>query len=199
MGAYEYKHLQRYLKSWGRDVVQEAKERLVAAGKGGGDLENSISSRVIDEGESYVVEFSMANYGSFVDKGVSGVGGSIKTGIHKGSHSGVNKYVDYNGNSQISPYRFGSGTGKKGGMEKGIRSFIRKKNINRSSVTGRFIPAKSIAIAIMKVLWIKGIKGVSFFQDSLMLGLSEFKLEVAPEIKEDLIDTLVTFPNIERA
>ena len=51
----------------------------------------------------------------------------------------------------------------------------------------------------MRGLWIKGIKGVSFFQDSLMLGLSEFKLDVAPEIKEDVIDTLVTFPNIERA
>lgn len=199
MGAYEYKHLQRYLKSWGKDVVQEAKERLVAAGKGGGDLENSITSRVINEGESYVVEFSMADYGTFVDKGVRGAGGKIKTGEHKGDHSGIRKYVDYNGDSLISPYRFGSGKGKKGGMETGIRSFIRKNNINRSSVTGRFIPAKSITIAIMRVLWIKGIKGVSFFQDSLMLGLSEFRLDVAPEIKEDVIDTLVTFPNIERA
>jgi len=199
MGAYEYEHSQRYLKSWGRDVVQEAKERLIAAGKGGGDLENSLTSRVLNEGESYVVEFSMADYGTFVDKGVRGAGGKIKTGEHKGDHSGIRKYVDYNGDSLISPYRFGSGKGKKGGMETGIRSFIRKNNINRSSVTGRFIPAKSITIAIMRVLWIKGIKGVSFFQDSLMLGLSEFRLDVAPEIKEDVIDTLVTFPNIERA
>ena len=199
MGAYEYKHLQRYLKSWGREVVEEAKERLVAAGKGGGDLEKSLTSRVIDEGENYVVEFSMADYGIFVDKGVRGVGSSIKTGEHKGNYSGERYYVDYNSNNKISPYRFGSGKGEKGGMEKGIRSFIRKNNINRSSVTGKFIPAKSIAIAIMRVLWIKGIKGVSFFQDSLMLGLSEFRTSVAPEIKEDVIDTLVTFPNIERA
>jgi hypothetical protein len=191
--------IENYLNIVGGNVVQQARAKLRAKGKGGGKLEKSIKAVVKPTNTGYVLQFMMADYGTFVDKGVSGVGGNIKTGEHKGSHSGIRKYVDYNGNSQISPYRFGSGKGKKGGMEKGIRSFIRKNNINRSSVTGRFIPAKSITIAIMRVLWIKGIKGVSFFQDSLMLGLSEFKLDVAPEIKEDVIDTLVTFPNIERA
>ena len=199
MGAYEYKHLQRYLKSWSKEVVEEAKDNLRKAGKGGGDLENSISAQVINEGDSYVVQFSMANYGTFVDKGVSGVGGDIKTGEHAGMHSGVNKFVNYDGDSAISPYRFGSGSGARGGMTKGIARFIRKNTINRDAKTWRVIPAKSMAIAIMKVLWIKGIKGVSFFQNSLMLGLSEFKLDAAPEIKEDIIETLVTFPNIERA
>tara|TARA_Y100001938_G_C7891542_1_gene330051 strand:+ start:29 stop:628 length:600 start_codon:yes stop_codon:yes gene_type:complete len=199
MGAYEYKHLQKYLNDWGKEVVQEAKERLVAAGKGGGPLDRSIKSKVYSTGEDYVVEFKMLDYGTFVDKGVSGVGGTIKTGEHAGEYTGINKFVNYNSDSKNSPYRFGSGSGPREGMTNGIARFIRKNTINRDSKTGKFIPAKSIAIAIMKVLWIKGIKGVSFFQDSLMLGLSDFKVNIAPEIKEDIIDTLVTFPNIERA
>mgnify|MGYP003108964988 CR=1 FL=1 len=199
MGAYEYNHLQNYLKSWGKEVVQEAKDNLRAAGKSGGPLDRSIKSRVYTTGEDYVVEFKMLDYGTFVDKGVSGIGGTIKTGLQAGTYSGINKFVNYNSDLKNSPYRFGSGSGPRGGMTKGIAKFIRKNTINRDLETGKFIPAKSIAIAIMKVLWIKGIKGVSFFQDSLMLGLSDFKVNVAPEIKEDIIDTLVTFPNIERA
>lgn len=32
-----------------------------------------------------------------------------------------------------------------------------------------------------------------------MLGLQMFKLEAQPEVKEDIIENLVTFPNVRRA
>ena len=195
----KYDNLNNFLQSWSNEIVQGAKRELREKNKGGGDLEKSLRADVYQDGDRFVVEFYMADYGTFVDKGVKGVGGTIKTGKHKGTWGGRRWFVNYKGQRRDAPYQFGTGTGEKGGMEKGIRSFIRKKNINRSSVTGRFIPAKSIAIAIMRVLWIKGIHGISFFQKPLMLGLQKFKLEAQPEVKEDIIQNLVTFPNIRRA
>ena len=189
-------HIKSYLKSWSQEVVNNARENLQAAGKGGGDLDKSLSAKIEMIGDDIIsVQFLMADYGPFVDKGVKGTGGRLK----EETYTGRRWFVDYKGKRSDSPYQFGTGSGQKGGMTQGIASFINKKNINRDSVTGKFIPAKSIAIAIMKTLWVKGIHGVSFFQKSLMLGMSDFRAEFGNEIKEDLIDTLVTFPNITRA
>jgi len=200
MAILKTDHFKNYLQLWSQEVVDIARENLRAAGKGGGDLDKSLDARIEVQGDDIIaVQFLMEDYGTFVDKGVKGAGGTIKTGEHKGSWGGRRWYINFQGKREDSPYQFGTGSGQKGGMTKGIASFIRKKNINRDSVTGKFIPAKSIAIAIMKTLWVKGIHGVSFFQDSLMLGMSEFRLGMGEEIKADLIDTLVTFPNITRA
>ena len=141
----------------------------------------------------------MNSYGTFVDKGVKGAGGTIKSGENAGSWGGRRWYINFQGQREDSPYQFGTGSGQKGGMTKGIASFIRKKNINRDSVTGKVIPAKSIKLAIMKVLWIKGIHGISFFKTPLMLGMKNFAIQAPPEIKEDIINTLVSIPKVNRA
>ena len=47
-----------------------------------------------------------------------------------------------------------------------------------------------LRIAIMRVLWIKGIHGISFFQKSLMLGLKQFGKDLLGNVKQDIIDTL---------
>mgnify|MGYP003655740496 CR=1 FL=1 len=193
-GAFEYKHLKNFLKIWGNEVVNEAKKRLNSAGKGGGDLEKSIKSEVKATTDAFLVEFSMANYGTFVDKGVKGAGGEIKTGEFKGNWGGRRWFMNYKGKRQDSPYQFGTGSGGTGGMRTGIEAFVKKKGLTPTKGTVR-----GLEIAIMKVLWVKGIHGIGFFQNSLMVGLSSFKLDMAPEVKEDIIDTLVTFPNITRA
>ena len=74
MSAYDYKHLQRYLKSWSKEVVEEAKDNLRKAGKGGGDLENSISAQVINEGDNATTGkpiFSKESVGSRMGAGAS--------------------------------------------------------------------------------------------------------------------------------
>jgi len=195
MAKFEYNHLKNYLKSWGQEVVNSAKENLRQAGKGGGDLENSITSKVYDLGDDWVVEFSMADYGTFVDKGVKGAGGTIKSGDHEGTWGGRRWFMTYKDRRQDAPYQFGTGSGSKGGMTKGIEAFVKKKGLQPKA--GGTI--KGLQIAIMKVLWVKGIHGISFFQKSLMHGLAEWELDVAPEVKQDIIDNLITLPNIERA
>jgi hypothetical protein len=195
----KYDNLNNFLQSWSNEIIEGAKEELRAKNKGGGNLENSLRADVYRQGDNFVVQFYMADYGTFVDKGVKGAGGTIKTGKHKGTWGGRRWFVNYKGERKDAPYQFGTGTGKKGGMSRGIGSFIRKKNLQPRDERGRFQTTAGLKIAIMKVLWVKGIHGISFFQKPLMLGLQMFKLEAQPEVKEDIIENLVTFPNVRRA
>jgi hypothetical protein len=183
-------NIERYLNSFGAQVVNKAKKNLKAAGKGGGKLDKSIRFEVIPEADGYVIQFYMANYGTFVDKGVKGAGGTIKSGKHKGSWGGRRHYITWKGKRKDSPYKFGTGTGQKGGMRKGIGSFIRKKGLQPRSEGGQYMTTAGLRIAIMRVLWIKGIHGISFFQKSLMLGMKEFGSELLGNVKEDIINTL---------
>tara|TARA_R110000824_G_scaffold37238_9_gene114565 strand:- start:7117 stop:7698 length:582 start_codon:yes stop_codon:yes gene_type:complete len=186
------KSIENELNSFGKNVVNKARENLRAAGKGGGNLDKSIEFKVLPYEKGFTVQFRMADYGTFVDKGVKGAGGEIKSGKYKGSWGGRRYYTTWEGKRKDSPYQYGTGTGVKGGMTKGIASFVNKKNINRSDITGRFIPAKGITIAIMRVLWIKGIHGISFFQNSINLYMKTFGKELLSSVAEDIKESIHT-------
>ena len=193
-------HTERYLHSLGKEIVKTSKLNLKKGGKGGGNLEKSIDYEIIPFEDGFALGFSMADYGTFVDKGVKGKGGIIKSTTSKyvGAHGGRRWFVDLNGKRKDSPYAFGNRTGPIGGMRDGISSWVNKKNINRSSVTGKFISATGIKIAIMRVLWIRGIHGISFFQKSLYTSLQTLPQEYIENIAEDIIDTLTLHPRIFR-
>jgi len=184
-------NIERYLNSFGKQVVRDAKRNLSSAGKGGGELEKSINFKVVPDGNGFVVQFSMANYGTFVDKGVKGAGGTIKSGKHKGSYGGRRHYITWEGKRKDSPYKFGSGKGT-GSIYKGIGSFIKKKGLQPRSKGGQYMTTLGLKIAIVKVLWVKGIHGISFFQKSLMLGMKEFGEGLLGSLKEDIIEGLTT-------
>ena len=183
-------NIERYLNSFGKEVVANTKKNLNSAGKGGGNLEKSIRFEVVSDADGFSVQFYMANYGAFVDKGVKGAGGKIKSGDHKGSWGGRRHYITWEGKRKDSPFKFGTGTGEKGGMRKGIGSFIKKKGLQPRSKGGQYMTTAGLRIAIMRVLWIKGIHGISFFQKSLMLGMKEFGKDLLGNVKQDIIDTL---------
>ena len=84
--------LERYLKSFGSQVVKQAKGNLSAAGKGGA-LENSIDFFVIRKGGTVTVRFKMAAYGKYVDKGVSG-------------NKVRRTYIDREGKTKPSPFKY---------------------------------------------------------------------------------------------
>ena len=126
-------NIERYLNSFGKEVVANTKKNLNSAGKGGGNLEKSIRFEVVSDADGFSVQFYMANYGAFVDKGVKGAGGKIKSGDHKGSWGGRRHYITWEGKRKDSPFKFGTGTGEKGGMRKGIGSFIKKKGLQPRS------------------------------------------------------------------
>ena len=63
-----------------------------------------------------------------------------------------------------SPFRFGSGTGKKGGLTHGIDKWVRQKNIQfKDKRSGRFLSYKSTAFLISRSIYNKGIKPSMFF------------------------------------
>ena len=65
-------NIEKYLNSFGKQVVNRAKGSLQKAKGGGTNLENSISFKVVADADGFSVQFYMDSYGTFVDKGVSG-------------------------------------------------------------------------------------------------------------------------------
>ena len=192
MKTADFTNLKNQLNSFGAEVVATATKNLKAAGKGGGNLERSIKFDVLPDSDGFVVQFSMADYGTFVDKGVKGAGGTIKSGKHKGSWGGRRHYITWEGKRKDSPYKYGSGKGKKNGIYKGIGSFIRKKGLQPRSEGGHYMTTAGLKIAIVKVLWTKGIHGISFFQNSLMLGMKNYGEYLLGALKEDIIEGITT-------
>lgn len=187
----KHPELTNYLNQFGKTLVNKAKGILKRTGKGGGKLEKSIRFEVTDsaDGMTQDISFYMENYGKFVDAGVSGAGGEIKSGKHKGSYTGKQTYKNYENAIVPTPFRYGSGKSS-GSIYKGIGSFIAKKNMQPRNEKGQYQTTVGLKIAIVKVLWTKGIKGVEFFQKPMSLGLREFKSKLLTEIKEDILEEI---------
>ena len=164
--------LERYLKSFGSQVVKEAKGNLSAAGKGGA-LENSIDFFVIRKGGTVTVRFKMANYGKFVDKGVSG--NKVKR-----------SFQDYKGKTETSPFKYTTKQPPSGIIEK----WIKRKGLKGRDKKGRFITHKSLSFLIARSIKKKGIQGISFFQKPLMLGMKQFSDKFGAAIKADIIKSI---------
>tara|TARA_R110000803_G_scaffold25845_3_gene61726 strand:+ start:9099 stop:9683 length:585 start_codon:yes stop_codon:yes gene_type:complete len=190
----KHPELENYLNQFGKQLVNKAKGILQRTGKGGGNLEKSIRFEVTDspDGMTQDISFYMEDYGAYVDAGVSGAGGEIKSGKHKGNYSGKQTYKNYKDAIVPTPFRYGSGKGKKNGIYKGIGSFIRKKNMQPRNEKGQYQTTVGLKIAIVKVLWTKGIKGVEFFQKPMSLGLKEFKGKLLTEITKDILAEINT-------
>ena len=164
--------LERYLKSFGSQVVIQAKGNLSAAGKGGA-LANSIDFFVIRKGGTVTVRFKMAAYGKYVDKGVSG--NKVKR-----------SFQDYKGKTEKSPFKYTTKQPPSGIIEK----WIKRKGLKGRDKKGRFITHKSLSFLIAKSIKKKGIQGISFFQKPLMLGMKQFSDKFGAAIKEDIIKSL---------
>ena len=178
------KEIQETLNTFGQGVVDKARKNLAAKGKGGGALSKSIRFRINKKSDMLVVNFYMTDYGTFQDKGVKGAGGEIKSGKHKGQWGGRRHFITWEGKRKDSPYKFGSGRSS-GSIYKGIESFVKRKGISSSKIS-----AKGLTHAIVKVLWIKGFHGISFFQNALSVGLQTLPTELLESIETDIINSL---------
>ena len=169
-------NIERYLNSFGKQVVNRAKGNLQKAKGGGTALEGTIRFKVITDADGFSVQFYMSNYGTFVDKGVSG-------------NKKIQKYKDYLGKVINSPYKY---TTKQPPPDI-LAKWISKKGLKgRDAKTGRFISHKSLAFIIGRKIKRDGIKGISFFQKPLGLGLKQFGSELLGNVKQDILDNLTT-------
>ena len=167
--------VERYLNSFGKQVVNRAKGSLQKAKGGGTNLEKSISFKVVKTASGFSLQFFMDSYGKFVDKGVSGT--KIKR-----------NYKDYKSKVISSPYKYTTKQPPPGILAK----WIKKKGIKgRDKKTGRFISNMSLAFIIGKSIKRDGIKSLSFFQKPLGLGIKQFAPQMLESIKEDITNKLI--------
>jgi len=167
--------LERYLNSFGKQVVNRAKGNLQKSKGGGTNLEKSLSFKVVTSAEGFSVQFYMDSYGTFVDKGVSGT--EVKR-----------SFKDYKGRTITSPYKYTT----KQPPSRVLDKWIVKKGIAPRDEKGRFMSRKSISFLIARSIKRKGIQGISFFQKPLMLGLKQFGKEMLGAVKDDIINGLTT-------
>lgn len=137
--------LEKYLNEFGKSVVKQSRTRLSKSKKNDSKkLYNSLSYDLNVSKNSFSLSFNMEDYGTFIDKGVKGVSSSAK--------------------APNSPYKFGTGTGKKGGLTNGIDKWVTRKRIQfKDRKSGRFMSYKSTAFLIRNSIWNKGLETTNFF------------------------------------
>ena len=168
-------NIERYLNSFGKQVVNRAKGNVQKAKGGGTALEQSIRFEVITDADGFTVQFYMADYGTFVDKGVSG-------------NKKQQKFKDYKNKVITSPYKYTTKQPPSGVLDK----WVVRKGIAPRDEGGRFIKRKSLVFLIARKIKRDGIKGISFFQKPLALGLKQFGKDLLSNVKEDIIEGLTT-------
>tara|TARA_R100000781_G_C4063760_1_gene121986 strand:+ start:166 stop:705 length:540 start_codon:yes stop_codon:yes gene_type:complete len=169
--------LKRYLNSFGKQVVNRAKGNLQKKKGGNTNLEQTIKFDIVQQGDNYQVVFTMAEYGTYLDKGVSGT--KVKQ-----------KFKNYQNKTISSPYKYTT----KQPPPNILAKWISKKGIKgRDKDTGRFISNMSLAYLIGKKIKRDGIKSLAFFQKPLGLGLKQFGGDILNIIKEDITKSVQEF------
>ena len=169
-------NIERYLNSFGKQVVNRAKGNLQKAKGGGTNLEKSIRFEVLEDGDGFVINFYMSDYGTFVDKGVSG-------------YNQKQNFKNYLGKVLPSPYKFKRNTRPIPASI--LTKWIQKKGLKgRDKKTGRFISNMSLAFIIGRKIKRDGIKSLAFFQKPLGLGLKQFGSELLENVTEDIREAL---------
>ena len=136
--------LRNELNRFGKYVVSQSRANLTRQGKNvNKDLWQSLDYDVEVHKNSFSLTIEMLEYGLFQDKGVRGKESSTK--------------------APISPYKFGSGRGKKGGLTRGIDKWVRARGFQFRDDKGRFLSYKSTAFLITRSIYNKGIKPSLFF------------------------------------
>ena len=170
------KNIERYLESFGKQVVNRSKGNLQKAGKGG-KLEDSIKFEVITTPDGFTVQFYMSSYGQFVDKGVSGT-------------QQKRTFKDYKGKVIKSPYSYKNSKGHSQPPSSVLDKWAVKKGLAPRDAKGRFMKRKTLTFLIARSIGRKGIQGISFFQKPLGLGLKQFGKDLLGNVKEDIIESL---------
>tara|TARA_R110002049_G_scaffold307468_1_gene508026 strand:- start:445 stop:966 length:522 start_codon:yes stop_codon:yes gene_type:complete len=168
--------IERYLNSFGQSVVNKSKGILKKKKKVvTGTLLNSISYTLSESKQGFTLKFLMADYGKFIDKGVSGT--------NKDRY-----YVDYKGKKRKSPFTYGKT--RDGSLTRALDKWIVMRGIAPRDDKGRFISRKSLKFLIARKIYTQGKEGISFFQKPLQLELRGFTTSMGKALKEDIINTI---------
>lgn len=155
--------IQKALDRFVKHVTSRAKANLTNGDRNvSKKLYNSIKGEVKVMPNSIGVYFQMEEYGEFQDQGVKG----------KRSSSRAPK----------SPFKFGSGRGKKGGLTEAIDKWVKARRFQfRDKRSKKFMSYKSTAWLITKSIYAKGLKPTLFFTKPFQEAYKNLPDELAKE------------------
>jgi hypothetical protein len=137
--------VQKALDRFKDHIIAQAKRNLTNKDKNvSKKLYNSIEGEVKAFPNSIGMYFSMEEYGAYQDLGVKGKNSASK--------------------APQSPFRFGSGTGKKGGLTEAMEKWVTQRRIQfKDRKSGKFMSYQSTAWLMTRSIYSKGIKPSLFF------------------------------------
>lgn len=136
-------YTKKALDDFGAYVIKQSRANLTRKNKNvTRSLYESLKYQAKASKNSIQVDFLMADYGKFQDQGVKGAKSSAR--------------------APKSPFKFGSGSGKKGGLTKGVKRWVRKRGIKFVS-NGRKLTFDATARLITRSIYNKGLKATEFF------------------------------------
>ena len=144
------KEAQEELNKFAKYVIQQSRSNLTKGSQPYGSyndtksLYNSLKGNITPTQKGANLSFEMADYGKFKDLGVRGKSSSAK--------------------APNSPYKFGTGSGRKGGLTEGIEQWVKRKGIQfRDKKSGRYLTYESTSLLIARSIYHKGMKASLFF------------------------------------
>jgi hypothetical protein len=164
----ERQYVNDVLSKFSKYVTTQAKANLTRKDKNvKGKLYNSIKGEVFTGKNSIGVYFEMEDYGTFQDLGVRG-----KTSSQKAPNS---------------PYRFGSGSGRKGGLTEGINDWVRARRFQfKDKNTGRFMSYEQTAFLVTRSVYNKGIEASRFFSKPFEVAFAKLPNDIVEAYRLDV-------------
>ena len=161
-------NVEKELKNFAKYVVTKSRMNLRSSDKNSsGKLSKSLDSDVKESKNSFQLSFMMEEYGLFQDKGVRGKSSSKK--------------------APNSPYKYGSGTGKKGGLTEGINKWVKRKRFQfRDRKSGKFLSYDSTAFLISRSIYHKGIAPSLFFTKPFEKAFKNIDKDLVKAYKLDI-------------
>ena len=174
------RQVEHEMNTYGEEVTRRARLILEEAGKNStGNLSASIEHevRVSEDGASVVWPMLTAPYWIYVEKGVRGAINDSK--------------------APDSPFKFGSGSGPKGGLRPAIRQWITDKPIGqwRDLKTGRFMSYDGMARRISRAVYLNGIAPTPFLRPTLNELFSRYKATLERAYTSDISVAVGTWIN----
>jgi len=145
-------NLEKELNKAGKKLVRDVKRNIKTKKKyASGQLYKSVHYDLYQKGENFVLQFYMLDYGYYQDEGVKGANPSkVPNGKQK---------------APFSQFKFGSKTGRKGGLTKALDKWIIRKGIAPRDKRGRFMSRKQVKFLISRSIFYTGLEPSNFFSD----------------------------------
>ena len=148
------------LEAFNKYVIKQARTNLTKGNKNvSKTLYDSLKATTKVNPNSIENYIEMEQYGQFLDLGV------------KGKVSGQR--------APNSPFKFGNGTGKKGGLTEGIRGWVKARRFQfKNRDTGKFMSYEQTAQLITRSIYLKGTKPTLFFSKPFAKGFESLPDEL---------------------